>query len=110
MNDPVEFHKSLDIFVLCSTREGFSISLQEAMFCGVTPVVVDACGCNELIISDENEYLYRPRDTSDLVRCLEQAVELILGAKVRKTVPQKFDSKKNSKQYLRVYQEIGHRF
>ena len=108
--DPVTFHQSLDVFVLCSTREGLSISLQEAMSCGVTPVAINACGCDELIMPEENGYLYRPRDTSDLVRCIEQAINLNLGAKARKTIQQKFDSKKNSKEYLRIYQEIGHRF
>ncbi len=78
--------------------------------CGVTPVAVDACGCDELITDEENGYLYHPRDTSDLVRRLEQAIDLNLGAKARRTIQHKFDSKKNSKQYLRVYQEIGHRF
>ena len=110
IKDPVEFHQSLDVFVLCSTREGLSIPLQEAMSCGVVPVAVRACGCDELINSGENGFLYKPRDVNDLVRKIEQAIDSKLGDKARRTITDGFNSKTNAKKYIKVYQELGHRF
>ncbi|MBC8463025.1 glycosyltransferase [Candidatus Bathyarchaeota archaeon] len=73
VTDPVEFHQSLDVFALCSSREGLSISLQEAMSCGVVPVAVDSCGCDELISPRENGFLFRTGDVADLTRKLRLA-------------------------------------
>lgn len=108
--DPVAFHQSLDIFVLCSTSEGLSISLQEAMSCGVTPVAVNTCGCPELITNRLNGYMYEPRNIQDLTSKLEEAIHTRLGDKARRTIKHRFNSKENSKQYLEIYQELGHRF
>jgi glycosyltransferase involved in cell wall biosynthesis len=110
VTDPVGFHQSLEIFVLCSTREGLSISLQKAMFYGIVPVAVKACGCDELINTGENGFLYRPRDVDDLVRKIELAIGSKLGGKASWTILEGFYSKTNAKKYLRVYKELGHRF
>jgi len=111
ITDPVKFHQSLDVFALCSSREGLSISLQEAMSCGVVPVAVDGCGCGELITHRENGFLFRTGDVSDLTDKLRLACESAsLGAKSRETILRDFDSRKNASQYLKVYSELGHRF
>ena len=110
VSDPVQFHQSLDVFVLCSTREQLSISLQEAMSSGVVPVAVNACGCNELIGHGVNGFLFKPRNVPDLVRKLELSFDSGLGFKARKTILDNFDSKINSKKYLKIYSELGHRF
>ncbi|MGQ9679193.1 MAG: glycosyltransferase [Candidatus Bathyarchaeia archaeon] len=49
VGDAVEFHQVCDVFVLASTREGLSTSLQEAMSRGAVPVAVGGYGCPELI-------------------------------------------------------------
>ncbi len=110
VTDPVRFHQSLDVFILSSTREGLSISLQEAMSSAVVPVAVNACGCNELIESGSNGFLYKPRNVDDLVNKLELAIDSKLGGNARETITGGFNSKPNSKKYLEVYQELGHRF
>ena len=111
VTDPVAFHQSLDVFVLCSSREGLSISLQEAMSCGVVPVAVDGCGCGELITPSENGFLFRTGDVADLASKLRLACgSAHLGARARETILRDFDSRKNAAQYLDVYRELGHRF
>ena len=110
VTDPVRFHQFLDVFVLCSTREGLSLSLQEAMSCGVVPVAVNACGCNELVNPGGNGFLFKPRDVEELAVKLEQAIDSRLGSKARDTIIRVFNSKTNAKKYLPVYQELGHRF
>ncbi len=110
VKNPVAFHQSLDLFVLCSTREGLSISLQEAMSCGVTPVAVNACGCDELITDGENGYLFQPRNGRDLASKMEAAINTRMGDKARETILEGFDSSVNAKKYLPIYHELGHRF
>jgi len=111
ITDPVAFHQSLDVFALCSSREGLSISLQEAMSCGVVPVAVDGCGSGELITHHDNGFLFRTGDVSDLTDKLRLACESAsLGAKARETILRGFDSRKNTSEYLEVYRELGHRF
>jgi len=111
VTDPVEFLQSLDVFALCSSREGLSISLQEAMSCGVVPVAVDGCGCDELITHRENGFLFRTGDVADLASKLRLACDSAsLGKKARETILRDFDSRKNASQYLDVYRELGHRF
>ena len=111
VTDPVEFHQTLDVFSLCSSREGLSISLQEAMSCGAVPVAVDGCGCDELIKNSENGFLFRTGDVADLASKLRSACNSTsLGDKARETILRDFDSRKNSSQYLDVYHELGHRF
>jgi len=111
VTDPVEFHQSLDVFALCSSREGLSISLQEAMSCGVVPVAVDGCGCDELIMHRENGFLFRTGDIDDLAGMLRLACDSAsLGVRARETIQRDFDSRKNASQYLDVYRELGHRF
>ena len=111
VTDPVSFHQSLDVFVLCSSREGLSISLQEAMSCGAVPVAVDGCGCGELITHGENGFLFKTGAVDDLAGVLRLACDSAsLGAKARETILRGFDSRKNAPQYLDVYRELGHRF
>ncbi len=108
--NPVAFHRSLDVFVLCSTREGLSISLQEAMSCGVVPVAVNACGCDELVSHRENGFLFHPRDIDDLVAKLKYAIDSELGGKARQTILENFDSIDNAEKYLHLYQQLGHHY
>jgi glycosyltransferase involved in cell wall biosynthesis len=49
VSQPVEIYRLLDVFALTSLSEGASISLMEAMACGVAPVVM-AVGANAEIL------------------------------------------------------------
>ena len=106
--DPVAFHQSLDVFVLASRREGLSISLQEAMACGVKPVAVNAHGTREIIEDEVNGYLFKPDDYGMLVEKILQAAEnKEMALKARETIIQRFNSKKATEKYLELYKELG---
>ncbi|HXY69169.1 MAG TPA: glycosyltransferase [Gemmatimonadales bacterium] len=48
-DQPVRFYRLLDAFVLCSRSEGESVSLMEAMACGIPPVVTDVGASAEIV-------------------------------------------------------------
>ena len=106
--DPVAFHQSLDVFLLASRREGLSISLQEAMACGVVPVAVDAHGTREIIEDGVNGYLFNSDDPGMLAEKTIYAIEnKELANKARESIVQRFNSKKATKKYLDLYRELG---
>jgi len=108
VHDPVSFHQKLDVFMLASRREGLSISLQEAMSCGVVPVAVNGYGCNEIISNEVNGYLYKPGDTEMIARRMLDAIENpSLGREARTTIVQRFNSKTSTQRYLELYNELG---
>jgi glycosyltransferase involved in cell wall biosynthesis len=64
--DVPSFLHPLDVFVLPSLQETFSIALIEAMAAGL-PVVSTRCGGpEELMMAGENGYLVQPEDDEDL--------------------------------------------
>lgn len=72
--DIPELLKAADIFVLPSFREGLSLSLQEAMACGVPVIASDIRGNRELIDTERGGWLFHPRDREGFVKVI-QAVE-----------------------------------
>jgi glycosyltransferase involved in cell wall biosynthesis len=105
--DPAGFHRRCDVFVLASTREGLSVSLQEAMSSGCVPVAVNGHGCRELIEHGRNGLLYEPRNVDDLAsKVVEAADSPRLGAKARETILRRFNIDRNYRRYLEIYWEM----
>jgi len=111
IHDPVSFHQGLDVFVLASNREGLSISLQEAMSCGVVPVAVDSCGCRELVEDGVNGYLFKSGDRQMFSEKILEAINnKEAGAKARETIVKHFNSETATIQYLDLYASLGMSF
>jgi glycosyltransferase involved in cell wall biosynthesis len=108
IKDPSDFYKRCDVFVLASTREGLSTSLQEAMASGCVPVAVRGCGCPELIRDEVNGFMYVPRNVKQLTLRIESALENPkMGLMARRTILDSFNAETNSLKYLDVYFELG---
>ena len=106
--DSVAFHQSLDVFVHASSREGLSISLQEAMACGVKPVAVKAHSTREIIEDGVNGYLFNSDNQGKMVEKIQQAINnREMAMKARETIIQRFNSKKATEKYLELYNELG---
>jgi glycosyltransferase involved in cell wall biosynthesis len=60
---------NLDVFVLSSKSEGFSIACVEAMSCGV-PVVATRCGGPQEILSNDSGLLVAPGDADALAHAI----------------------------------------
>ena len=108
VTDPAGFHRGCDVFVLASTREGLSVSLQEAMSSGCVPVAVNGHGCRELITHGRNGLLFEPRNVADLAsKIVEAANSPGMGAEARATIRRRFNMDKNYRRYLEIYQEMA---
>lgn len=69
--DIPELLKAADLFVLPSFREGLSLSLQEAMACGVPVIASDIRGNRELIDRGKGGWLLSPKDKKGLIRVIQ---------------------------------------
>lgn len=64
--DVVPFLEKSDAFVLPSFSEGFSISLVEAMLCGLPCIVTNQGGPKEIVEDGESGFLINPYQADDL--------------------------------------------
>ena len=64
-----DFYRSLDLFVLPSSFEGFGCVFTEAYACGTPFITCEGQGMDDLIPSDErNLWFAKPHDADDLAR------------------------------------------
>jgi glycosyltransferase involved in cell wall biosynthesis len=116
-NDKVVFHgytenvsgliKEWDINILPSYREGLSISLIEACAVGIPSVATRIRGNVEIIDEGVTGFLYEPRNSSELIECVEsliqdKALRVKLGQAARKKAEELFDEAKMLDDYSNI--------
>ncbi len=108
VRDAPTFHALLDVFALPSSREGLSLSLQEAMSAGCVPVAARGQGSEEVVADSVNGYLHRPGNNSELAaKIVEASRNLGLGRKARKTIVEGFDAERGADRYAELYRELA---
>lgn len=88
-----EYYSNSDIFVLPSYNEGMSNSMLEAMASGISPVVTNVGGVEELITDKENGFIFDAGNVNQLADILEKLYSdrhllLETSKKTRETVEQ----------------------
>lgn len=105
--DTIEIYNSLDVNVLCSFSECFSMTLLEAMSCQVPCIATDVGGNKELIDDGEDGFLIDidhkilAEKIIDLLR--DDALRKNIGIKAREKIINEFDVKKMVKEYDEIY-------
>ena len=101
--NPYQWMKHADLFVLSSDYEGFAMVILEALYCQC-PVVAVNClyGPNEIMIKDLTPYLCKP-DVQDLIDKINMALQTYPDSLRDYTLP--FDVNKHINQYLETYRE-----
>jgi glycosyltransferase involved in cell wall biosynthesis len=74
LDDCALFLSALDIFVVASRTEGFSLVLAQAMQCGKPSVVTSAGGCVEVARPDQEAIVFESRNVQSLAAALEKLI------------------------------------
>jgi glycosyltransferase involved in cell wall biosynthesis len=74
-SDTQRLISAMDVVVLSTHREGFPLSILEAMALRKPVVATSVGGIPEIIVSGETGYLHRPGDSSELARAILTLVE-----------------------------------
>ena len=83
-DDPAGFLSNLDVFLLSSTSEGFSIATIQAMASGIPVVATKSGGPEEIITHSKNGWLVEPGDPEAISNGLEH---IVADPELMKTLP-----------------------
>jgi glycosyltransferase involved in cell wall biosynthesis len=107
--DLLRWYHMADLYISPSHVDGSSVSLMEALACGLPCLVSDIPANKEWIVENENGWLFRDGDVDQLA---EKVVEALnsrrefkrMGKLARKTAEEKADWKINSSKLLDAYE------
>jgi glycosyltransferase involved in cell wall biosynthesis len=111
IDNPSELMRASDCFVLASRKEGFGITILEAMANGIPVIASDTGGIPEIINDGENGILVDVKKKSSISKAIEsiqsdkEMVEKFIGAG-KTTALEKFHVKHTSARYEDLYREL----
>ena len=108
---PHWYHKA-DLYISPSHVDGSSVSLMEALACGLPCLVSDIPANKEWVFDDDNGWLFRDGDANDLAEKILAAIaqrEKLpeIGRSSRRTAEMRADWKKNAAALMNVYRSLG---
>ncbi len=109
-DDPAEFLSNLDIFLLSSSSEGFSIATIQAMAAGLPVIVTRSGGPQEIVTEGENGCLVDPDQPAEIAEAIEQLANneqlcRKLSENAQAHVMKTFDIKSMIQAYEEIYQK-----
>lgn len=101
-------YSAADVYVSCSSEEAFSLTVLEAMACGLPVVATDSGGPRDLIDEGVTGFLTRQGDADQLAAAMGRVVRdaATLGNAGREKAVAKFDSGVIAGKYLSLFQEL----
>jgi glycosyltransferase involved in cell wall biosynthesis len=110
--NPVPYYQAMDLLVMPSLYEGLSNAMLEAMACGVTPVLHDACGVRDVIEHGTNGWVKNLEGADAL---LVELRRLVLDAEccntlsinARDTVLKSWSIDSMMDRYLALFREVA---
>lgn len=110
-DDPAGFLANLDLFLLPSTTEGFSIATIQAMAAGLPVIVTRSGGPEEIVTHEQNGWMIQPGDSEAIAEAVdklgrdrplrERLAENGLGHAIRT-----FDMDKMLRAYEAIYDDL----
>jgi glycosyltransferase involved in cell wall biosynthesis len=109
--DLPRWYHMADLYISPSHVDGSSVSLMEALACGLPCLVSDIPGNREWIVEGENGWLFRDGDVNDLADKILHAIKnrrsfKKMGEAARKMAEQKADWSKNFGKLLEAYDKV----
>jgi glycosyltransferase involved in cell wall biosynthesis len=113
-SDLPDWYHMADLYISPSHVDGSSVSLMEALACGLPCLVSDIPANKEWVVEDENGWLFRDGDVDHLVEKILAALtrrEKLpeVGCAARRSAERRADWKKNAEVLMRVYRTIVRR-
>jgi len=112
VENPSDYLKASDIFVLPSSGEGLSNALLEAMSSGLSVIASDISSNRQIISDGKNGILFRTNDPSSIINALsslitDEKLRRTLGRAARKTVVEDYNITGTADKYEKLYSEIS---
>lgn len=105
----VRLYQSADVMVVPSLTENLSCAIMEALSCGTPVCCFDIGGNRDMVKHQQNGYLAREKDTSDLAfgicSCITHSEAW--GASARQWVMEHYSLEIVGKQYCQLYNQIA---
>lgn len=110
-NKALNYLRLFDVYALCSTTEGLSQSIMEAMYMGVPVVATDASGNNDLINDGVNGHLYSHGNHDQLAKYIlslstRGSKRDLIIENARKTVVEKFAIENTVRKYETLFENL----
>ena len=110
--DLPNWYHMADIYISPSHVDGSSVSLMEALACGMPCLVSDIPANKEWVIENENGWLFRDGDANHLAEKILAAISQReklpeVGRASRRSAEMRADWKKNAKVLMNVYRSLG---
>jgi glycosyltransferase involved in cell wall biosynthesis len=104
-------YSAADVLVAPSRQENLSNAVMESLACGTPVVAFHIGGMPDMITHEENGYLAKPFDTSDLARGLawvlaEPQRHAALSANARDFVVGNFESQRVARRHAELYEMV----
>ena len=109
-NELPHYYRLADLYISPSHVDGSSVSLMEALACGLPCLVSDIPANKEWVIEDHNGWLFPDGDANTLAQKILAAVNQyhnlpVIGQQARQTAEAKANWPNNVKKLLTAYQE-----
>ena len=107
---PADAYRLLDVFAMTSKSEGMSVSLMEAMACGVCPIVTDVGSNGDVLGPDLTSHAVPEPDADAFVQALRRVLTSVdlrekAGARARQHAVAQHSLARMLVDYERVYRE-----
>jgi len=110
--DLPRWYHMADLYISPSHVDGSSVSLMEALACGLPCLVSDIPANKEWVVDDENGWLFRDGDVNHLAEKILAAISQReklpeIGRSSRRLAEMRADWKKNAEALMNVYRILG---
>lgn len=110
--DLPRWYHMADLYISPSHVDGSSVSLMEALACGLPCLVSDIPANKEWVVDDENGWLFRDGDANHLAEKILAAISQReklpeIGRAGRRSAEMRADWKKNAEALMNVYRSLG---
>ena len=110
--DLPRWYHMADLYISPSHVDGSSVSLMEALACGLPCLVSDIPANKEWIVDDENGWLFRDGNANHLAEKILAAISQReklpeIGRASRRSAVMRADWKKNAEALMNVYRNLG---